>query len=54
VLRKERGSALAVRGDAGSTAGSFYSRGEGGNPAGALHADHVRPTMVEEAVREGS
>jgi hypothetical protein len=26
VLRKERGSVVAVRGEAGSAAGSFYSR----------------------------
>jgi hypothetical protein len=50
----ERGRRLAVQGEAKSAAGSYYSRGEGGNSAGALHADHVRPTMVEKAVQEGS
>jgi hypothetical protein len=54
VLRKERGLTVAVQGEARSAVGSFYSRGEGGNPAGALHADHVRPAMVDEAVWEGS
>jgi hypothetical protein len=53
-LKRERDSAMAVQGEAKSAAGPFYSRGEGGNPAGALHADHVWPAMVEKAVREGS
>jgi hypothetical protein len=50
----ERGRQLAVQGGVKSATGSFYSRREGGNSAGALHADHVRPAMVEKAVREGS
>jgi hypothetical protein len=54
VFREEEARLVAVRGEVENAAGSFYSRGEDGNSAGALLASHVRPTMVEEAVREGS
>jgi hypothetical protein len=54
VLKEERGSAVAVRGEAGSAAVSFYSRGKGGNPAGALHAELARqPMAVRERSRRG-
>jgi hypothetical protein len=53
-LGEEIGMAVAMRGEAGNVAGSFYSCGEGGNSAGALLAGHVRPAMAEEEVREGS
>jgi hypothetical protein len=54
VFREEEARLVEVRGEAENAARSFYSCGEGGNSADALLVGYVRPTMVEEAVREGS